>query len=99
MDVHGKGVRAIPVRYKKSSAGSKGITIRKHQRESSGEDPVALFAKCLGRPDAWSRVFAKPGFCRVKDGCIGNCIPCRKKKGCEIYKRIKGCFNAAGEDT
>jgi hypothetical protein len=94
-----RGVRDIPVKRKKNSAGSPDTAIRKHQRETSWEDPIALFTKCLGHPDALSRVFAKPGSGRVKDGCIGNCIPCRKKKGCEIYKKIKVCFNSPGRDA
>jgi hypothetical protein len=88
------------VKRKKNSAGSPGTAIRKHQRETVGEDPIALFAKYIGRPDALSSVFAKTGGSgRVKKGCIGNCIPCRKKKGCEIYKKIKACFNGPGKDA
>ena len=86
-------------RHRGNGAGSPGTAIRKQQREMVCEDPIALFTKYIGRPDVLRRVFAKPGSGRVKDGCIGNCIPCRKKKGCEIYKKIKACFTSPGKDA
>ncbi len=89
----------MPVKRKKSSGGAKGSAVRKHQREPVCDDPLTLFATYLGRPDALRRVFAKPDSGRVKDGCIGNCIPCRKKRGCDIYQKIKGCFSGPGKSA
>jgi len=81
------------MRSKKNTPNSKVIPIKKPEREMSFEESVKEFTKYHKNPDAFSKIFTDLGFSYVKDGCSGNCIPCKKKKVCETYNQIKECFN------
>jgi len=80
------------MKHKKNTSSTKVIPIKKPQNEMGFEDQVKLFARFYKNPDEFSKIFTELGFTYVKDGCTGNCIPCRKKKRCETYREIMKCF-------
>jgi hypothetical protein len=85
------------MKTKKDSPGSQVIPIKKPEKEMSFEDQLKKFTRYHKSPDEFSRIFTELGFRYVKDGCSGNCIPCRKKGSCETYREIKGCFNNSSD--
>ena len=80
------------MKRKKNTIGTKVIPIKKPQNEMSFEDQVKLFTMFYKSPGEFSKIFTELGFTYVKDGCNGNCIPCKKKKSCETYRKIMKCF-------
>ena len=80
------------MKRKKNTIGTKVIPIKKPQNEMRFEDQVKLFTKFYKNPGEFSKIFTELGFTYVKDGCTGNCIPCKKKKSCETYRKIMKCF-------
>ena len=78
---------------KKVPTDSKVISIKKPENEMSFEEQVKKFTQFHKNPDEFSKIFTELGFSYVKDGCSGNCIPCKKKQDCETYHKIKNCFN------
>jgi hypothetical protein len=81
------------MRRKKDAPSSKVTPIKKPENKMSFEEQVNKFTRYHKNPDEFSKIFTELGFSYVKDGCSGNCIPCRKKASCETYSQIKECFN------
>ena len=79
------------MKLKKNTSGTEAIPIKKTKKQRSFEDQVVLFTTYFKNPDEFSKIFIEHGFSYLKDGCSGNCIPC-KKKSCETYRKIMKCF-------
>ena len=82
-----------PMRRKNDASNSKVIPIKNPEGEMSFEEQVKKFTQFYKNPNEFSKIFTELGFSYAKDGCSGNCIPCRKKASCETYSEIKECFN------
>ena len=81
------------MRRKKDAPSSKVAPIKKPENKMSFEEQVKKFTRYHKNPDEFSKIFTELGFSYVKDGCSGNCIPCKKKANCETYSEIQKCFN------
>ena len=71
---------------------SKAVTVRRSEKEGSFEEAIKRLAKSQQLPDELLKMFSEFGLGTLKDDCSGNCITCKKKIGCETYKKIRGCF-------
>jgi hypothetical protein len=80
------------MKSKKARPGSKKTSARKLEKELSLEESVKEFTTSQKLPPEFSKMFAELGINSGKDDCGGNCIPCKKKVGCETFIKIKDCF-------
>jgi hypothetical protein len=86
-----------PMKTKKDSPGAKVMPVKKPEKAMSFEEHVKEFTGYHKNPDELSKIFTELGFRYVKDGCSGNCVPCKKKAHCATYREIKGCFNTTSD--
>jgi hypothetical protein len=71
---------------------SKGITVRRSEKEGGFEESIKILAKSQQLSDELLKMFSELGLENSKDDCSGNCITCKKKVGCETYNKIRDCF-------
>ena len=71
---------------------SKGVTVRESEKEGYFEETIKKLVKSQQLPDELLKMFSEFGLATLKDDCSGNCITCKKKVGCETYKKIRNCF-------
>ena len=71
---------------------SKGVTVKRSEEEGSFEVAIKRLAKSQQLPDELLKMYSALGLGTPKDECSGNCITCKKKVGCETYKKIRNCF-------
>ena len=84
------------VKSKKGRPGLKETPARKSEKELSFEESVKEFTTSQKLPPEFSKMFTELGMNSGKDDCGGNCITCKKKVGCETYRKIKDCFTSRG---
>ena len=71
---------------------SKGVTSRRSVKKRGFDEAVKGLAKSQQLPDDFLKMLSVLGLGTPKDDCSGNCISCKKKVGCETYKKIRDCF-------